>query len=208
MPPLREQQFSSHITQLTKQDWRNSLVDAFIFYKWNQNSGPLGSILGLDILPALPAVKFNLPPLLNSFHMSSGQEIEGKPKQNTNSILFKKRHRNFQTTDNIFYLLQNFNQRDFLSLQKPFFFNRTGGLPPPRFVTTKKATEALLTVGWGFIRYNIIHYDDYISRVFLTDWQARFLKASLFSRHILAASTLAGDSVFGSASSDITDSRI
>ena len=129
MPPLREQQFSSHITQLTKQDWRNSLVDAFIFYKWNQNSGPLGSILGLDILPALPAVKFNLPPLLNSFHTSSGQEIEGKPKQNTNSILFKKRHRNFPTTDNIFYLLQNFNQRDFLfKLTKTFFSTaRTGG---------------------------------------------------------------------------------
>jgi hypothetical protein len=48
----------------------------------------------------------------------------------------------------------------------------------------------------------------YISRVFLTDWQARFLKSALFSRHIFAASTLAGDSVFGSASSDITDSRI
>ena len=144
--------------------------------------------------------------------MSSGQEIEGKPKQNTNSILFKKRHRNFPTTDNIFYLLQNFNQRDFLfKLTKTFFSTaRTGGggLPPPPFVTMKIATEALLTVGWGFIRYNIIHYDDYISRVFLTDWQARFLKASLFSRHILAASTLAGDSVFGSASSDITDSRI
>ena len=61
--------------------------------------------------------------------MSSGQEIEGKPKQNTNSILFKKRHRNFPTTDNIFYLLQNFNQRDFLfKLTKTFFSTaRTGG---------------------------------------------------------------------------------
>jgi len=43
-----------------------------------------------------------------------------------------------------------------------------------------------------------------MSKLFLTDMQAFFLKPGLSSRHILAASTLAGDSVFGSASMDMT----
>ena len=47
-----------------------------------------------------------------------------------------------------------------------------------------------------------------MSRLFLTDRQDFFLNAGLSSLHILAASTLAGDSVFGSASIDITLSRI
>ena len=47
-----------------------------------------------------------------------------------------------------------------------------------------------------------------MSRLFLTDRHAFFLNACLSSRHILAASTLAGDSVLGSANMDITLRRI
>ena len=47
-----------------------------------------------------------------------------------------------------------------------------------------------------------------MSRLFLTDRQDFFLNAGLSSRHILAASTFAGDSVFGSANMDITLRRI
>ena len=47
-----------------------------------------------------------------------------------------------------------------------------------------------------------------MSRLFLTDRHAFFLNACLSSRHILAASTFAGDSVLGSASMDMTLSRI
>lgn len=47
-----------------------------------------------------------------------------------------------------------------------------------------------------------------MSRLFLTDRQAFFLNAGLSSLHILAASTLAGDSVLGSASIDMTLRRI
>merc|ERR1719264_589956 len=50
--------------------------------------------------------------------------------------------------------------------------------------------------------------DHAMSRLFLTLAHARFLNRALSSLHILAASTLAGDSVFGSASMDITDRRI
>ena len=47
-----------------------------------------------------------------------------------------------------------------------------------------------------------------ISRLFRTLLQARFLNSSLLSRHILAASTLAGLSVLGSANILITERRI
>ena len=47
-----------------------------------------------------------------------------------------------------------------------------------------------------------------MSRLFLTERQDFFLNAGLSPRHILAASTFAGDSVLGSASMDMTLSRI
>ena len=47
-----------------------------------------------------------------------------------------------------------------------------------------------------------------MSKDFLTERQALFLNSSLSSLHSFAASTLAGDSVLGSAIIDITDNRI
>lgn len=58
---------------------------------------------------------------------------------------------------------------------------------------------------WFFSQKILVHYNP---NVFLTMRCAIRLNSSRFSRHILLASMLAGDSSFGSASIETTDKRI